>query len=275
MGISMRTTTFAIAASLTIAATLAGDAGAKPRRPKRRVTKEPPIAFYIAEWGNVKEATREAAVKACRARRAAEAKAHPELAGYRDKPCEDGVVTVRGPYDRRGARMDGYDDPRVHVYRGSDGGWYDANGWSSCFVSGTQVATPDGERPIESLRVGDVVWSWDLAEERLVRGVVERTKQRVAPRVDTIVAGGAAVTATPNHPFFSVRARTWVELGALGRDDAVMVLDGTRLAARALDAPVAAPTGGATGGGHAFVVHDITVSPHRNYFAGGVLVHNY
>lgn len=33
----------------------------------------------------------------------------------------------------------------------------------SCFVAGTLVSTPDGPRPIESLRVGDLVWSYALA----------------------------------------------------------------------------------------------------------------
>ncbi len=65
-----------------------------------------------------------------------------------------------------------------------------------------------------------------------------------------------------------MRSAALVELGALADDDAVLVLDGTSLAPRALASTPAIADGD-------FAVYDLTVSPHRNYFAGGVLVHNY
>jgi hypothetical protein len=246
-------------------------ADAKPRAKKRTAKKAstPPVAYYLAEWGSVKGETREAAIEKCNKRRAEELKKHPDLEGYASKTCASTLVTVRGPYDRKGQK-DPYADPSIYVYRGSDNVWYDSNGESPCFVAGTLVSTPDGDKPIESLQEGDVVWSWSFDTKARVQGVVEKTKRRVAPRVETLVlAGGASVTATPNHPFYSSRARTWVELGKLLPDDSVMVLDGSTLATRAL---ASAPTTNAEG---SYVVYDLTVSPHRNYFAAGMLVHNY
>jgi hypothetical protein len=250
-------------------------ADAKPRARKKSKPKEPSIAYYLAEYGTVKAVSREAAVAMCQAKRIEERKNHPELAGYTQKACKDSVVVVRGPFDRKAKRTsdDPYDDLTVFVYKGSDGVWYDKNGESPCFVSGTPVATPDGERAIESLREGDVVWSWDFETGTGGGGVVEKTTRRVAPRVETLaLAGGHTVTATPNHPFFSVCTRTWIALGSLAADDSVMVLKDGALAARALRGE---PVATSSSGGDAFTVYDLTVAPHRNYFAAGVLVHNY
>jgi len=252
-----------LALFLLAAITITSHADAKKKK------KTPKIAYYLAEWGSVKGATREQAIERCKSLRAEELKKHPNLEGYASKPCEATVITVRGPYDRSG-RKDEYADPSVYVFRGSDGQWYDKDGESPCFVEGTRVSTPDGEKPIETLHQGDVVWSWDLEGARRVPGVVQKTKRRIVTHVETLVLeGGGSVTATANHPFFSSRARTWVELGKLAPDDAVMVLSGETITSRAL---ASAPTTNAEG---TYVVYDLTVSPHRNYFAAGVLVHNY
>src|SRR5687767_7085094 len=118
---------------LTLAFVLLGaDAGAKlrARRKKSEKRREPPIAFYLAEWN--KAATREGAIAKCNAKREAEKKKHPDLATYQDG-CEAHVVTVRGPYVRPYTKDEDY---KVYVYRGSDGDWYDATGETSCFVEG-------------------------------------------------------------------------------------------------------------------------------------------
>jgi hypothetical protein len=69
---------------------------------------------------------------------------------------------------------------------------------SFCFVSGTMVDTPEGEKPIESLWVGDRVWC--------AAGVGRITKvfRRVSNRLVTIKTGlGRTITTTPDHPFFT------------------------------------------------------------------------
>ena len=126
----------AMLAAVLIASSTSGDVEARPRRPRAAKKAHaaakaatPPIAFYLSDYGNVKEATREAAINGCEARRAAEKRADPELAGsVKQRSCAELVVVVRGPYRRAATSAEPHDDIKRYVYRGSDGGWYDKTG---------------------------------------------------------------------------------------------------------------------------------------------------
>jgi hypothetical protein len=126
----------AMLAAALIASSTSGDVEARPRRPRaakkagaKAKAVTPPIAFYLSEYGNVKEATREAAIKGCEARRAADRRADPELArSLKQRSCEELLVVVRGPYRRSAASAEPHEDIKRYVYRGSDGGWYDKTG---------------------------------------------------------------------------------------------------------------------------------------------------
>ncbi|WP_027156688.1 RHS repeat-associated core domain-containing protein [Methylobacter luteus] len=87
-----------------------------------------------------------------------------------------------------------------------------------CFAAGTPVATPDGFRPIESIKVGDLIISRDEVTGKLSKRRVVRTfitpKQKVvkvqikqAQQVDTVLA-------TVDHPFY-VNGRGWTGAGYL------------------------------------------------------------
>lgn len=123
-------------AAVLVASSTSGDVEAKPRRPPaakkagaKAKAKEPPIVFYLSDYGNVKESTREAAIAGCKAHRAAYMRAEPELArSLKEHSCEELLVVVRGPYRRSAASAELYDDIKRFVYRGSDGGWYDKTG---------------------------------------------------------------------------------------------------------------------------------------------------
>ena len=45
--------------------------------------------------------------------------------------------------------------------------------YSSCFVSGTQIQTEHGPRPIESIQVGDKIWSWNTTLSKPVLRTVQ------------------------------------------------------------------------------------------------------
>src|SRR5688500_3550520 len=80
----------------------------------------------------------------------------------------------------------------------------------SCVAEGATVATPDGLRAIESLRVGDSVWAVD-----------PRTRERIPARISAVRAAtreclalelsdGASLVCTPDHPVYDPDAEQFV-----------------------------------------------------------------
>lgn len=69
-----------------------------------------------------------------------------------------------------------------------------------CFPAGTLVATPGGDRPIESLREGDVVYT------HLGRGRVDVGPVMTGDReLTAVTVGGGTICCTPEHPFLTAR----------------------------------------------------------------------
>lgn len=218
----------------------------------------PKVAFYLAgaSVGRTAAAARAACVKLYESH-------HTDDEGS----CKDAMAAY-GPFDF-GVPVE--DNPFVYL---TDGGFFvDATGDSPCFPAGTLVATPDGDRPIESLKVGDAVLSWSVAEGRAVVARVSHAKVREADLVLALtLADGRTLRVTPNHPLWEPARAQWTLAGDVAVGDLLAVRD----AAGALS-PVAvtavasdpAPSAGPT------QVYDLTVLPTHAYFAGGVLAHNY
>ena len=122
---------------------------------------------------------------------------------------------------------------------------------TSCLVEGTLVATPDGARLIEDLRPGDPVTC------REGTGFVTAVaRAQVVEHLELSLADGRVLRVTAAHPLAVTGG--WRRAGRLRPGDAVV---GGRIAAvRAVRGPVP--------------VYDLTVAPHANFFAEGVLVHN-
>jgi len=77
-----------------------------------------------------------------------------------------------------------------------------------CFPSGTLV----GDRPIETIKAGDLVPSFDEETGTYCERAVTATMRRIAPQTMVrIEAGEAHVIATETHPFFTRRG--WVRAG--------------------------------------------------------------
>ena len=138
----------------------------------------------------------------------------------------------------------------------------------SCFVAGTEVATPEGAQPIESLRVGDVVLSRDAdAGGATVVARISRTFVTPdAPLVELrlVEAPQHGLRATPTHPFFSAD-RGWVAAGALEPGEALVDADGNTQHVAAV-APLAERA----------TVYNFEVEGTHTYFVGGerLWVHN-
>ena len=141
-----------------------------------------------------------------------------------------------------------------------------------CFPAGTMI---DG-RPIEDIRVGDEVLSYDTEAERFCRRRVTRVFENSAPDLMlNICAGGdRTITCTLAHPFLTTRG--WVE--------AMYLRPG-------IDALIFHPNGGPnTRGGVRFgtvnsvevadtpsrvaSVHNLEVEGTHTYVANGIVVHN-
>ncbi|WP_256574731.1 polymorphic toxin-type HINT domain-containing protein, partial [Pseudomonas sp. PA15(2017)] len=88
-----------------------------------------------------------------------------------------------------------------------------------CFAAGTLVATPDGERAIESLKVGDIVWSKPEGGGEPFAAAVTATHTRtdqpiykVVLKKDTVdgAIASEALEVTPGHPFYVPRHKGFV-----------------------------------------------------------------
>jgi len=135
----------------------------------------------------------------------------------------------------------------------------------SCVAEGTMIDTPDGPRSVESLSVGSAVWSVDPSTLQKVRGRVVR-HQSSWGLCRTLRWPGGALRATGEHPLYDPEigdyreAREWYA----GERSGLMAADGRVLTAKSDDwFPTPCP------------VRDLSIdSPHHNFVAGGVVVHN-
>ena len=138
---------------------------------------------------------------------------------------------------------------------------------SQCFGAGTPVLTAQGERPIEAIVPGELVWSRDEATGTDALAPVAR----VFTTPDTLVIGiqipwdvgkSERIAVTPEHPFW-VDGTGWV---------AAQELDGSPLAS-----PSGQPLGTAVESwGERTTVYNLEVEGRHSFFVGHahVLVHN-
>ena len=128
-----------------------------------------------------------------------------------------------------------------------------------CFLAGTLIATPDGEKPIEELKAGDSVISFNektKTEEVSIIGSIDVLNRESYYTINGIVK------ATAEHPFYTNEGI--VEVKNLG--------GGHELVTRYGNTPL----------GRIEITHDVdvevfnllNVTPNNNYFANNFLVHN-
>jgi hypothetical protein len=140
-----------------------------------------------------------------------------------------------------------------------------------CFVAGTLVDTPDGPRPIDALKRGDVVWAWSEGEGARVERRIEAVHRTLGQVVCRVEVGDRVIEGvTPEHPFFHVDAGEFVALRDLPTDALLWALvDGeprpTRISGLQITEHLEP----------CVMVYNLTVEgPEHTYFAEGVLVHN-
>lgn len=87
-----------------------------------------------------------------------------------------------------------------------------------CFPGGTLVDTPGGSKPIETMKVGDMV------KNAIGHGRIRKTMSRIANRlVRVFFNDGRHIDCTPEHPIFT--SRGWINAIDLATSDKVLSAD--------------------------------------------------
>lgn len=96
-----------------------------------------------------------------------------------------------------------------------------STGGGGCFVAGTLVKTPTGEKAIETLRPGDQIETYDFTLHRMViSSVVQSLEHKNLPTLWVVTSKGSVVT-TPEHRFWTKQG--WVAAGDLVAGESYLV----------------------------------------------------
>ncbi len=161
-------------------------------------------------------------------------------------------------------------DPAARNYGGSLPCTYQSppppgGGGGGCFIAGTPVLTPNGPRPIETVKLGDVINAYDTEKGIEISSPVTLVeKKEVTELVHLTPHGLPEIVTTPVHRFWTKRG--WIEAGNLTDQDKLFTKQGTwtaidKIWGESLLKPIA--------------VYNLHIKDEvHNYYAGGVLVHN-
>ena len=136
-----------------------------------------------------------------------------------------------------------------------------------CLVEGTLILTPDGLTPIEKLKIGDKIISYDVSTKNIVTNAVTKIAiSKTNSTIKVVLQNENIVEGTSEHPFYLPNKKSYLKMKNLKIGDNFLMKNGKKIAIKNIysnhcQAPIK--------------VYDISVSPpFHNYFAGNVLVHN-
>ena len=137
---------------------------------------------------------------------------------------------------------------------------------SQCFIAGTAVLTVAGNRAIETIKTGDMVWAENPETgEKAPKAVVQTFVNETNELVHVCVNGEELVT-TPGHPFYSP-VKGWIAACKLRAGDILVLQSGKyviveKVQHEILESPIA--------------VYNFEVADFHTYYVGesAVLVHN-
>jgi hypothetical protein len=137
-----------------------------------------------------------------------------------------------------------------------------------CFPAGTPVATPSGPRPIEQLRPGDEVLSFDHGRGEIVVATIADTTRGWTSRWVQVDVGSTIIRATGSHRFWVSSKRDWCQADDLLPGMTLLTRDGRVLEVRDVSVHLVESGWEAT--------YNLSIPDIQNYFASSaaVLVHN-
>lgn len=94
-----------------------------------------------------------------------------------------------------------------------------------CFVGGTPISTPEGEKPIEKILVGDCVYAANPETGQIGIKKVVRTFKKQTSRLYHVVALDEEIITTAEHPFW-VKAKGWIAAYKLQQGDMLCLQNG-------------------------------------------------
>ena len=144
-----------------------------------------------------------------------------------------------------------------NVYQAGQSLAYLASFFGSCFAAGTPLLTPEGSRPIEALRPGDLVLAAPEGnpEGPVTPRLVEQVFRAESALV-TLEVGGRSIRTTAEHPFW-VEGRGWTKAADLIAGDRLRCADGRRVV-----------VAGVRDAGEIAAVYNLRVAADHTYFVG-------
>ncbi|MEI6194022.1 MAG: polymorphic toxin-type HINT domain-containing protein [Verrucomicrobiota bacterium] len=97
-----------------------------------------------------------------------------------------------------------------------------------CFPTGTEVATGDGQKAIEQIKVGDLVWAQDDRTGEVSLKPVKQLFVNVAAALVVLHCGTNTLEATPEHPLW-VADQGWKAAGQIQPGDELWTRSGDRV----------------------------------------------
>ncbi|MDD2653582.1 MAG: polymorphic toxin-type HINT domain-containing protein, partial [Candidatus Omnitrophica bacterium] len=136
---------------------------------------------------------------------------------------------------------------------------YKYSGGGGCFLAGTPILMADGStKPIEKVKVGDEVLSFDENKNLLVADTV---KQAFIHKANEYFILNGSLRVTGEHPFYS--NGEWIKVNELKIGDSIKDKEGNLKKITDIQKVKAD-----------VLVYNLEVNPYHTYFADGFLVHN-
>jgi|TARA_R100000482_G_scaffold53888_1_gene19327 predicted phage tail protein len=134
-------------------------------------------------------------------------------------------------------------------------------GGTGCFTGDTLVSVPGGSKPIEEIKIGDIVCSFDDKGKIHEGKVLKVHKHENERAIKYTLWGGKDLNATPNHWVLN-QYNAFVEIDTLGSDDCLVdefnhllpIVSRTELGLK--------------------TVYNLTVEGHHTFIANTIRVHN-
>ena len=144
-------------------------------------------------------------------------------------------------------------------------------GGDGCFQAGTKIATPKGYVDIENIKQGDLVYSYDESNDKVVESKVVKLwihEDYRDPAVVMTLSNGIELNVTLNHPFYDLSTGKYKNLSEFNLGDQLMVYNNFTGDLEKLNIVSMQKTD------YFYYEYNLHLEGPNNFFANGVIVHN-